>query len=236
MEDNPNEAENAPIENDSPESKNYNSFINYQADEKHFIKVGFWCAIHNAEDPLSGFNELLKKHEDFNTNDRKNKLVEHHSFDIGKFNTKIDDATTKIEELKTKLEKELGVDALNTEIQTLSKKIELLETNLKEAYKNLVKARKSLINDRVVEAINDINLLIESFDKISKKYDTISHNTYQNHQISIDVKPNLYKQLLEFYQHIYKKLLGRMEFYSISGASTFITSNLVGTLSAIAAG
>jgi len=71
-------------------------------DDKHFNRMGFYCAIGEREEPKAKFDTILLLHKE-GIDEKLKQIENYYHLDILRFETKIDDLKKKLEEEKFKL-------------------------------------------------------------------------------------------------------------------------------------
>ena len=222
------------VENKVEESK-YESNVDFEIGENHWKEVGFWTALHHPENPKQAFDDLYNEYEAFHKN-REDFLRNNHTYEISRFEEKINVAKTRIKELEEKLSQHKNVSEISKEIGHLQREIKELEDKLINSYKELGSAKKDLIQDQINSAFSDLDKIADGYKKVAEDYNELSKKTFADNKEALSIKPDFLKKLRDSYQELHDEISNRLASLNLSGVSYVIRPQLLGYVAAFASG
>lgn len=207
-------------------------------DDKHFNRMGFYCAIGESENPKGKFDALLLRHKE--SIDEKLKQIEYHYYlDILRFETKIEELKKKLEEEKFKLfTHKFDIDELLKARDALKVEVNNLETEINQLYKDLGEQKSKLIENRVEDVKSELAKLVGGYDSITDQKSQINAKSYDNSKDALKIKVDLFQKFADSYSNIYSGIKKKIEILNVAGIGDYISSFLIyaGFTAAIAAG
>ncbi len=207
-------------------------------DDKHFNRMGFYCAIGESENPKEKFDALLLRHKE--SIDEKLKQIEtHFQLDILRFETKIEELKKKLEEEKFKLfTHRFDIDELIKTKNALQVEVNDLEAEINKLYKDLGEQKSKLIENRIEDVKSELAKLVEGYDSITDQKNKINTKSFDNSRDALKIKVDLFQKFADSYSNIYLGIKKKIEILNIAGIGDYISSFLIyaGFTATIAAG
>jgi hypothetical protein len=227
-------APNSPSAERLDERKN-RLLVDFHAEETHWNKSGFWCALHNKNSPHVAFDNLVLECKRFH-DEQRNQLASNHNLELQRFEEKVGNANRRITEIQVQLDSYKDTTLERGEIESLRTEIEGLESDLIEAYKKLGVAKKDLIQNQIDEVFADLEKITEKYEALADRYSQITNKAKSGSQDALNIKPELFQRLSQDYWQLLDKLKNRTSHLVKSGVAYFGRSRLIGYGTAIAAG
>lgn len=211
-------------------------------EEKHYNKIGFYCAIDLVNDPEANLKKALDEHTK-EIGERIIQVTQLYNKIAAFINEKIVDRTALLQEERDNLVAHRNsIVALKEEHQKLLIQIEEIKSKLTAAYDDLVNKTRGLTNDklknRLDEVEQELHKVIENHQLLAEKKYVVNKRIFDDNKKVFDIKVGRFTRMKEEGEQAYRVVRQKIEDLSRAGISQSAVQflNYAGVLGLVAAG